>query len=248
MKLKAVFFDLDGTLLPMDQELFIKAYFKGLAARLGPLGYEPKELISAIWQGTGAMIRNDGQCTNEEAFWACFCKIFGEKAREDEPQFEAFYREDFQAVRQVCGYQPQAASLLAWLKARELPAVLATNPIFPAIATESRIRWAGLCPEDFVYYTTYENSRYCKPNPAYYLELLARMELAPEQCLMVGNDVGDDMVARQLGMEVFLLTDCLICQEGTDLSPYPRGGFPQLRAYLEARIMQPAAIERIVCE
>jgi len=26
---------------------------------------------------------------------------------------------------------------------------LATNPIFPAIATEKRIRWAGLTPEDF---------------------------------------------------------------------------------------------------
>ena len=49
---------------------------------------------------------------------------------------------------------------------------LATNPIFPAVATESRIRWAGLAPETFAWYTTYENIGYCKPNPDYYREIL----------------------------------------------------------------------------
>ena len=38
MKLKAVLFDLDGTLLPMDQEVFIQSYFKHLARLLAPLG------------------------------------------------------------------------------------------------------------------------------------------------------------------------------------------------------------------
>ena len=51
---------------------------------------------------------------------------------------------------------------------------------------------------------------------------------------MVGNDVGEDMVAENLGMQVFLLTDCLINKKSADLSRYPHGGFPELLALLSS--------------
>jgi FMN phosphatase YigB (HAD superfamily) len=110
--------------------------------------------------------------------------------------------------------------------------VLATNPLFPAVATESRIRWAGLAPGDFALYTTYENIGCCKPNLAYYAEILRRMALVGSECLMVGNDVGEDMVAETLGMKVFLLTDCLINKDDADITRWPHGGFDDLMAYL----------------
>ena len=97
-----------------------------------------------------------------------------------------------------------------------------TNPIFPAVATESRIRWAGLEPEEFALYTTYENTSYCKPNPAYYRDLIRRLSLDPQRCLMVGNDVSEDMeAASAAGMQVFLLTDCLINRKERDIRVYP---------------------------
>ena len=111
--------------------------------------------------------------------------------------------------------------------------ILATNPIFPQTAIESRIRWAGLEPSDFVWITTYENSRYCKPNPEYYNEILSKLNLQPEECLMVGNDVTEDMVARKVGMNVFLLTDCLINKERQDINQYPRGSYMQLLNHIE---------------
>ena len=61
MKITTVLFDLDGTLLPMNQDTFIKAYFGGLAKKMSPHGYEPEKLISAIWSGTKAMIKNTGE-------------------------------------------------------------------------------------------------------------------------------------------------------------------------------------------
>ncbi|MBQ1492474.1 MAG: HAD family hydrolase, partial [Blautia sp.] len=112
--------------------------------------------------------------------------------------------------------------------------ILATNPLFPMVATYSRIRWAGLTPEDFELITTYDNSTTCKPNPAYYLEILEKTGLRPEECLMVGNDVGEDMVAETLGMKVFLLTDCLINLGKKDISAYPHGGFPELFDYFRS--------------
>lgn len=233
MSLKAVLFDLDGTLLPMDQDVFIKTYFKGIAAKLAPHGYEPKALIDTIWAGTVQMIKNDGQTTNEKAFWNCFASGYGEKSLEDLPLFEKFYQESFDEVQAVCGYQPAAAEMIAKLKKAGLRVVLATNPIFPSIATRKRIRWAGLQPEDFELFTTYENSRYCKPNLRYYEEILEQLHVSPEECLMVGNDVGDDMVAQKLGMQVYLLTDCLINKANEDISHYNHGNFCELVQWLD---------------
>lgn len=234
MKLTTILFDLDGTLLPMDNDEFTKGYFRLLAAKLAPHGYDPKQLVDGIWAGTAAMVRNDGSRTNEKAFWDKFSSIFGEAVLEDLPLFEEFYETDFQAARDFCGFNPDAAATVHAVKKLGLRAVLATNPIFPAIATRSRIRWAGLKPEDFELYTTYENIGLCKPNPAYYQEILKRLGVRPEECLMVGNDATEDMAAAETGMRVFLLTDCLLNKENKDISAWPHGGFPQLMDYMES--------------
>ena len=213
MSIKAVLFDLDGTLLKMDQDEFVKVYFKLLAGRMAPKGYQPEKLIECIWAGTKAMIKNDGSCRNEEVFWNCFEETFGEKAMKDKAYIDAFYAGDFEKAKVACGFNGKSAELIHKLQEKGVPVILATNPLFPAVATGKRIRWAGLEPEDFLLYTTYENSHYCKPNPKYYQEILQKVGFRPEECLMVGNDVQEDMVAGQLGMKVFLLTDCLINKE-----------------------------------
>ena len=51
-RMKAILFDLDGTLLPMQQDEFTTAYFDRLSKKLAPCGYEPKRLIEGVWQGT----------------------------------------------------------------------------------------------------------------------------------------------------------------------------------------------------
>ncbi len=236
MNIKAVLFDLDGTLLPMDQDVFIKAYFKGLAAKLAPLGYDPEQLIGAVWKGTEKMIRNNGKKSNEDVFWESFTEMFSEKVLSDKIHFEEFYKTDFQNIKAVCGFEQKAVNTVHRLKEAGMRLVLATSPIFPEIATASRVRWAGLSLDDFELYTTYENICYCKPNPDYYIELASRLGLKPEECLMVGNDVGDDMVASTVGMLVFLLTDCLINKKGDDISVFPNGDFDKLSQYIDTLI------------
>lgn len=232
MTITTVLFDLDGTLLPMDQDVFVKTYFGLLAKRLAPFGYEPAHLIKAVWAGTMAMIKNTGKKTNEEVFWDDFAARYGEDSRKDLPKFDEFYREDFDKVKEVCGFNTKAKEVIDLLKEKGIRVALATNPIFPAIATQKRIAWAGLVPEDFELYTTYENSNYCKPNPEYYKEIINKLGVKPEECLMVGNDVSDDMVAERLGMKVFLLTDCLINKTDTDVSDFPNGSFDDLIEFI----------------
>ena len=233
MSIKAVLFDLDGTLLPMDQDVFIKDYFGRMAKKLVPYGYDAALLVKAIYAGMGAMVGNDGSCTNEEAFWNAFTAILGEKAREDLPIFDDYYRNEFQEVRHSCGFLPEAAEMVRAIRAKGYRVILATNPMFPRIATESRMRWAGLEPDDFEIYTTYEDWHYCKPNLKYYEEILEKAGLQPEECLMVGNDVSEDMITEQLGMKVFLLPADLINKENKDISVYPQGSLSDLLSYVD---------------
>lgn len=232
-KITTVLFDLDGTLLPMDQDVFAKTYFTAIGTAIAPSGYELESVIKGIWAGTYAMIKNSGEKNNETVFWETFAGIFGERVYADKPAFDAFYVEHFDDIAPVCGYDERAAQTVKLCHQRGLTTVLATNPIFPRIATQKRMRWAGVSPEDFALYTTYEDSFYCKPNLKYYQSILQKLGVSPEECLMVGNDVADDMVAAEMGMSVFLLTDCIINKKGLDTSSYPQGGFDDLISLIQ---------------
>ena len=111
------------------------------------------------------------------------------------------------------------------LKARGLRLIIATNPLFPAAAQYNRVKWAGLDRDDFELITTYENSHYCKPNPAYYQEILDKQGLSADEVLMIGNDAREDTAAAQLGIPVFLVTDCLLNQHNLDISAFPQGSW-----------------------
>jgi FMN phosphatase YigB (HAD superfamily) len=58
--IKYILFDLDGTLLPMDQNVFVHDYFSRLARHIAPIGYPPETLFQNLWKGVGAMVMNDG--------------------------------------------------------------------------------------------------------------------------------------------------------------------------------------------
>ena len=230
--IKAIFFDLDGTLLPMDQDIFLNAYLSGLARKGAAHGYDPKKLVKYVWAGTAAMVKNDGSKNNETLFWDTFSTLCGRDTRQDVAVFDEFYRNEFQQIQKVCGFDPRAAEAIQEIKSMGYRVALATNPLFPSIATYSRARWAGLDPQDFDLITTYENSCRCKPNPDYYRDVLNILGVQPGECLMVGNDVAEDMIAESLGIRVFLLTDCLINKHNADIRRYPQGSFPELMAYI----------------
>ena len=232
--IKVVLFDLDGSLLPMDQDVFIKAYFGMLVKKMSHHGYDPELLVDTIWKGTVDMVKNNGEKTNECRFWDRFVAAFGGASLNDTPLFDEFYEQDFDKVSAVCGFDPLAASAVNEIKKMGYRVALATNPLFPMAATERRIKWAGLSKDDFELVTTYENSRFCKPNLDYYRDIVNALGVSPEECLMVGNDVSEDMITERLGMKVFLLTKCLINKKDEDISVYPHGDLKDLVEFIKA--------------
>ena len=139
MKITTALFDLDGTLLPMDNDEFTKSYFTLITQTLAPHGYKPEELIKAIMTGITAMVKNDGIQSNEAAFWKAFSKIYGEKVFAHKPIFDEFYKTAFQNAKASCGYDPKAAEAVRKLKESGYRVILATNPISRAM------RWRAAC-------------------------------------------------------------------------------------------------------
>lgn len=226
-------FDLDGTLLPMDQDKFVEAYFKGIGQKFESFGMDPGKLIPAISKGTMAMINNDGTMSNRERFWNTVAVLIGGNLSEYEKIIYDFYENEFQMIKDVTKPASVVPECIGILKEKGYRIVLATNPLFPRIATYSRIRWAGLNPGDFEWITTYENSSYCKPNIRYYDEILNKLGMAPEQCIMVGNDVNEDMCAEIMGIDTYLITDCLINNGNRDIGRYKNGSLMDFYNYIK---------------
>lgn len=222
------------TLLPMPSiDKFLQTYFVCLANKMEKYGYDKQKLIQTVIEGTGAMVNNDGLKPNAEVFWDKFAEVYGEKAREDMKYFDDFYNNEYDNAKVNCGFNPQSNEVIKKLKEKGYRLVIATNPIFPKVALYKRIKWAGVDVEDFEYVTTYEVSSYTKPNPKYYQEIFDKLNVRPEECLMVGNDVGDDMIAQTVGAKVFLLKGDLINKENKDISQYPSGSFNDLLEFID---------------
>ncbi len=232
MKYKAIFFDLDGTLLPCDIDAFTKAYFTELAKVLAPHGYEKDELVAAIWGGTKKMYMNDGTKTNRDVFWECFAHSAKGDVKEAERLCDAFYSKEFHNARAVCRENPFAVEAVKAARAAADVVVCATNPLFPMVGQLSRLSWVGLEGNMFDTVTSYEENCYCKPNPEYYRAICSRFELDPAEVLMIGNDEDEDMhAASSLGIDTYLVTDCLIPSKK---KPYEgkRGTFAEMVEFL----------------
>jgi len=235
-KLDTILFDLDGTLLQFSQEVFINTYFSKLRQVFNRLSMDADESIKAVWAGTRAMMKNDGTKLNSERFWEKFAESLGKTDinwNTVELVLEDFYRNEFDTVKSILGPNNISKKLVHTLSAKGYGVVLATNPLFPECAVETRLNWIGLRPGDFLLATHYANSTYCKPSHGYYREVLSKIGKSPENCFMAGNNPVEDMSAGEIGVETFLVTDCLENENGVDYSRFKQGTLSDLTAMLE---------------
>lgn len=233
--MKHILFDLDGTLLPMVQDEFVSYYMPLLAGAYKKAGVpvEPGSFIKGVWAGYEAMVGNDGSCTNREAFWNYMEPVLPVSPEESEKIALDFYENEFN--RAICTTKPSPLSdqIVKRAKEKGFEIYLATNPVFPRCATMNRIRWAGLEARDFRTITTYETCRYCKPNQEYFKKILEEFQLRPEECLMVGNDVGEDLPARALGIRTYLVTDTMENKKNLPIETDYMGTLAELKEFIE---------------
>lgn len=225
--MKTVLFDLDGTLLQVDIEEFLKEYLRAISSYCSSIA-EPRVFVQRLLESTELMVRNQGKQTNEEVFMQNFLPALGKEREEVYPLLESFYEHEFPRLQRCVNRSDTAPLVVEEVLDRGWQIVLATNPLFPRRAILERMRWAGVDSYPWLDITSYENSRSCKPNPQYYREIVAKHGLEPENCWMIGNDMGEDLVAAELGIKTFLVTDYLIERQNIPYQPLGRGTLAEL--------------------
>jgi FMN phosphatase YigB (HAD superfamily) len=214
--INTIIFDLDGTLLPLDMDQFMHIYFKEMAIAFQDM-IEPKRLVDNVWKATDVMISNTEYRTNEEVFMEKFQTLIDGDLDTYIQRFNEFYDEGFLRTKSAVSYMPLIVEAVELLKQKGYQTVLATNPMFPRKAIIHRLNWAGFKEEDFSYITCYENNHYCKPQIQFYQEVIDEAGRKAEECMMVGNDVEEDLVAGKLGMQTYLITNHMIKRTEEDI-------------------------------
>lgn len=230
--LNTILFDLDGTLLPLDTEDFLKKYFKHLCAKFKDY-FKPEEMTELIWTSTKYMVKNtDSNKTNEEAFFEDFFNRVQYGKEILNPVFEDFYKNDFCKIKEASKQNDYILRSVELLKSKGYGMVVATNPIFPKTAILQRIEWAGLNKDDFLLITCFEEMHFCKPNILFYEEILTKINRKPEECMMVGNDVEEDMIAKKLNIQTYLIEDYAILRSDDESNIDNRGNYKQFYEFV----------------
>ncbi len=235
---RAIFLDLDGTLLPMDLDDFMSGYFRSLGTYMAKLGVNPERFMSAMKAGIASMVGNKGERLNHDAFWESFLtvagSISGSVADESWDALVAdFYENEFGKLCTEDVSDPAAARVVDTLAAKGYPMLLTTMPMFPERAVRWRLQWAGLDPDSFSRITSYRNSMSVKPRLIYYGENLLAAGVSGHDVLMVGNNTVEDLSSTKLGIDAFLVTDNLIDPVGFDLNSVRHGSLADLAAWVE---------------
>lgn len=214
---KVILFDLDSTLLQMNQDLFLKKYFSLIYIKAKSLGYNPDEFMKVFNKAAFSIVGNDGSMTNEDLFWSMMEPTYP-NISDLKDVFEEFYLNEFNSISEIVNKNSLSNEIIQVLKKKGYTIILATNPLFPKVCTYQRIKWAGLNPDDFDYITTYEHCRYCKPNHKYYEEIFEALNLDMAGSIMVGNDLSDDFSDIPSEMDKILITDHLINTKNLEIT------------------------------
>ena len=234
--IRAVLFDLDGTLLRVEMHNFIPRYMKGFHACCNDLvgsGVLQRAMRAAIH----LLLETEcGQHSNEERFFSFLAGRL--RLNEDllRARFNQYLETGLEPLADEIFEIPETGPLLGCCRQAGIPMVLATNPVFPQVLNEARCRWAGIDSDDFEFVTCLENSRYCKPQGGYFTEVAEVLGLDPRECLMVGNDTSHDLSATEVGMTTWLVDSYMLEREGQAWEPDYRGSHQDLLEFFRIHL------------
>ncbi|TYP56704.1 HAD family hydrolase [Thermosediminibacter litoriperuensis] len=232
--MRTLLFDLDGTLLPLDTDEFIGNYMKMLSYELKDL-IPPELFVKKLIDSTYAMIHNlDPSKTNKEVFWEHFFKSLDCDKTAVLSRVDEFYIRKFPDLCRVVKKNPLPYRILKEAERLGYELVIATNPIFPEIAIRERLRWINADNIPYRLITTYENMHFAKPHVEYYGEILNIIGADPRECVMVGNDVDEDLIAAELGIKTFLVTDHMINRNNRKPNPDYSGTLEDLFYFIKS--------------
>ncbi len=206
MMIKAVLLDLDNTLLKNPDENFARAYL-GLADQFFEERWNLSEFSHLLLQGIQSVVTShDPTRTNANVLLDLISNATGQSEPEIRATFSDFYNTAYPTLSKCTEISPFAPHLVAALRESNYAIIIATNPIYPPEAVRQRLAWAGLPDslDNYALVTHADNMHFAKPDPAYYIEAVARVGVEPDEAIMVGDNLQNDMIpARLAGLCTF---------------------------------------------
>ena len=214
--IKVVLFDLDGTLLGLDNDSFGRPYIASLhKAVFEELGYDVKTTYKMVFGAIGMMVNNPNPLlSNVDQFYAILEKMIAPNdLNKTIEKINAFYLSPlYDMLEKTVAKRNEMIEAVRILKEKGYKVAVCTNPIFPRLAISKRLNWAGFNESDFEFVTFGEETHSLKPNLSYYQEAINThfKDVSYEEIMMVGNDVEEDMIVEKLGLKTYLVKDYLI--------------------------------------
>jgi len=228
--INAVLFDLDGTLIDINIDAFVKNYVLLLSNYVKDY-VPPNKFIPRLMKVSKRVEENDGSDTNENVFADYFFPLEGYLREDLEPIFDEFYENEFPKLKKFAKIKSEARSTVEKAFNEGYKVVIATTPVLPEVAIKQRLEWAGVSDFDFDLITSFEHVSATKPNLLYYKEISQIINVPLEKCIMVGDE-DKDMVAANLGCKTFLITSSNTNLKPETLEPDYKGTLSDLKNLL----------------
>jgi HAD superfamily hydrolase (TIGR01549 family) len=206
--IKAVLLDLDDTLIISQTAAMFPEYLRVLGVS-GQEFLPPAQFSQHVYSSyVAALSEYDPAQTLINRFFAKFADSLESNQATLRAFFNQFYTTDYPAiVTQFVTSQPEAVTLVRWLRQQGYKLVVATNPAMPETTVVQRLAAGGLSPTDFDLVTALENMHFGKPQPEYYEEILVRLDIEAGEAIMVGDDWDNDIgPALAAGLSTYWLT------------------------------------------
>lgn len=208
--IKAVFLDLDNTLLHNPDHQFAKAFLDTLEIyfqqniSVTNVSRSFRQAIQALNQ------HRDLMSTNAQIMVQTLSKLTKLATEQIQELLSGFYEYPYSQLQQYTKPIRNTQKLIRTLLQQDIRVAIATNPLYPQIAILKRLQWAGLekFTEKFAFITHSENMHSAKPKASYYAEAIARVGIEPDETLMIGDSLTNDInPSQKLGIRTFHMTE-----------------------------------------
>lgn len=204
--IKAVLLDLDNTLLHNPDRQWVSAFRQRFEEHIVDC-FGMTRGAEALRSGINAIYaERESFSTNAALLRTGLADGLSQPVAAITHALASFYAGRYEQLASLTAPISKADALMNCLLGQGLLVAIATNPLFPELATRRRLIWAGLGAyiDELAFITHSENMHAAKPDPAYYAETLARVGVEPDEALMVGDSAVNDMrPAASLGIHTW---------------------------------------------
>lgn len=202
-KFKYLLVDLDGTLLdawnvPAHLEFVARTYF---ALRKHA---RPSQILTMLYRFGRELEKPPVDLTNYQRGVQIVMENLGVSEENAKKILKHEVPQIFPKLSRYFYPRRGAKDFVEWARSK-YTLILATNPVWAEEIIRLRLDWAKIEPTVFRSITHAVRMHACKPLKEYYEEIIQQEELNPAECLLIGNDLRQDLPAVQVGISVFIV-------------------------------------------